>query len=428
MNKKAVGVVGAGMAVMMGVAGCSSSSSPDSGEAGGEAVTVFHRWTAGHQEAVESVLESCSDELGIPVDISNVPQADYEVQLPVALSSNNPPDIYALWPGGRAVFQAENGLIAPITDFYNEKIAPTFAEGVNAGATEADGEVYVMPFNVQPAEFYYRTDAFEANGLEEPETWDEFVDVVDTLVDAGDTPIVLATGSGWEPLFWFDTLIMRTAGPEFRERLMLGEESYLDPKVVEAMEHWAELIDAGAFNDSMTSMSWEEMVPFMVDGRADMMFMASFASNNLTTAGLVPGEDFKAFPFPTIDPDVEYATDGAMEGWATTGARDNEEDVHAILECFVSTPEATAYVEDFQVPSPNVEVPETAFAEDVRPFAAGWAAMTQQGVFQQNLELSTAPAVTDVAKRELPRFLANPDDMMMVLEELESASQAAYSE
>lgn len=428
--RKRVGVIAlTTAAVLVGTTACSGggSSNGDDKPAGDGTVTVYHRWTENHKEAIENTLERCDTELDdIEIKVSSVPAGDYEVQLPVVLSSASPPDIYAMWPGGRALFQANNGVIAPITDFYDETVAPRYVEGVNAGATEVDGEVYVMPFNVMPNEFYYRTDVFEELGLTPPTTWDEFVEVTDAIAASGVTPVILGSSLGWEPLLWFDYLVMRTAGPEFRAKLMQGEESYLDPKVVEAMDLWADLLEAGAFNDNITSISWDEMTPYMVDGRAAMMLMGPWAVDSLMNAGLTPGADFAAFPFPEIDADVETSAEGAMEGWATSGARDNADDVQAVLDCFSSTEQATLYVEEFPILSPNSEVTLDVFSEEVRPFAEEWKVLTEEGSFQQNLELATAPQVTDVAKREFARFLENPDEAMRVLEALQQASEQAF--
>lgn len=411
-------------------AGCSSgsgTSASDSKPAGDGTVTVFHRWTDAHQKAIEAVLTKCDAQLtDVEIKITSVPSTEYEVQLPIRLSSATPPDIYALWPGGRPLFQAKNGLIEPITDFYNEKIAPGYSEGVNKGATEVDGEVYVMPFNVQPTSFYYRTDIFKKYGLTAPKTYDELVQVAQTLKDNGVTPFELGSGNGWEPLFWFDYFVMRTAGPEFRARLMNGQESYTDPKVVAAMEEWGKLIKAGYFNDDITSKSWDDMTPAVVSGRSAMMLMGSWAVDALSNAGLTPEEQFDSFSFPQIDSTVADSTEGAMEGWATSGARDNADEVHEVLQCVASTPMLTQYAKDFPVLTPDPKVPSDTYPADIQHFVGQWKAQAEGGAFQENLELATTPPVTDVAKREFPRFLSDPDTAMQVLESLEMISKKEF--
>ena len=57
-------------------------------------------------------------------------------------------------------------------------------------------------------------------------------------------PISLGSMNRWPAQFWFDYLLLRTAGPEYRAKLMAGEAAYTDPEVVRAMELWAELANA----------------------------------------------------------------------------------------------------------------------------------------------------------------------------------------
>ena len=51
----------------------------------------------------------------------------------------------------------------------------------------------------------------------------------------------------WPAQFWFDYLLLRTAGPEYRASLMAGEASYTDDEVQRAMQLWKDLVDAGYF-------------------------------------------------------------------------------------------------------------------------------------------------------------------------------------
>lgn len=405
--------------------GQADGSSSGDGDPSGR-VTIYHRWTDNTQVALDAGFDYCRSQLpNIEIDVTNVSGEEYEVQLPIRLSSDDPPDIYALWPGGRPIFQSQNGLISPITDFYQESIGPIYSEGVNQGVVENDGETYVLPINIMPNAFYYRTDMFEEYGLSEPETWDEFLEVLETLKSNGQTPIALGSGRGWEPLFWFDYLILRIAGPDFREGLMWGTESYNDPLVVEAMERWGELVENGYFNDDITSRSWEDMTPMMADGSAAMMLMGPWAMDTLQEAGFEPDTGFGMFPFPVIDPSVPPATEGAMEGWAVTGANDNQAAVEAVLECFASAEHLGVYLEIAPRPGPNPDITLDAYAENVQPYIERLVAMTDDS-FHQNMELATTPPVTDVAKREFPRFLTFPDQYPQVLEALERVAQEEF--
>ena len=391
-------------------------------------VTLFHRFTGTHQEALNAGFDVCRSKFpDIDLQVSSVSGAEYEVQLPIALSSDSPPDIYALWPGGRPIFQSQNGRIIPITDFYKEKIADLYVEGVNQGVIETDGEIYVMPFNVMPNAIYYRVDIFDKYGLEPPETWDEFLVVLETLKSNDQTPIALGSGRGWEPLFWFDYMVLRVAGAEFREDLMWGKENYTDPKVIEAMEMWGELVEKGYFNEDITSLAWADMTPMVADGRAAMMLMGPWAVDTLREAGLEAGVEFDMFPFPTINPDIPDATEGAMEGWSLTGAGENTEAALAILTCIAGAEQQTTYAELAARPMPNPDITLDVYADDVKPFIERLQGLNDSS-FHQNMELATIPPVTDVAKREFPRFLTFPDQYMTVLEQLDKVAQEEFAE
>ena len=53
-------------------------------------------------------------------------------------------------------------------------------------------------------------------------------------------PISLGSMNRWPAQFWFDYLLLRTAGPDYRATLMAGEAAYTDPEVVNAMTLWQE--------------------------------------------------------------------------------------------------------------------------------------------------------------------------------------------
>ena len=75
-----------------------------------------------------------------------------------------------------------------------------------------------------------------------------------TLKEQGVTPIALGSISKWPAQFWFDYLLLRTAGPEYRAQLMAGEASYTDPEVVRAMELWAELAALDCFTEDANAV------------------------------------------------------------------------------------------------------------------------------------------------------------------------------
>lgn len=61
------------------------------------------------------------------------------------------------------------------------------------------------------------------------------------------TPIALGAKEKWPAQFWFDYLLLHTAGYEYRQQLMEGKISYTDVSVRKVFDLWAGLIDKGYF-------------------------------------------------------------------------------------------------------------------------------------------------------------------------------------
>lgn len=394
------------------------AAQPTAALAEGE-VFLFHRSAAESARAPRMAMWNyCADTLGITLIESFAPPDQYEVQLPVQLSSSNPPDVYAYWSGGRAQFQAATGKIRDLSDIWPD-IKDNFPAGIQASSVEPDGKIYSVPTTFQPNVFWYNKRVFAENNLSEPKTFDELLVVAETLKQAGVTPFAVGAKAGWEPLLWFDYLLLRVAGSEFRNGLMSGAESYLDPRVIQAMELWADMIEKGYFLDGYSSMSWEEIAPKLMAGDVAMELMGSFTAGAFIRGGLVPDVDFGTFNFPSIDPAVEQAVEGAVEGWSASGAGANTENALEMLKCIATRDAQELFAAPAQRPVTNKDVPISVYEPPtIQPTMERFFDLLD-APFHQNLELATHPGVTEVAKREFGRFLVYPSEFMPVLEKLE---------
>ena len=91
-----------------------------------------------------------------------------------------------------------------------------------------------------------------------PTTWDELKATCETFKGLGIAPFALGSMNRWPAQFWFDYILLRTAGPEYRAKLMSGEAKYTDPEVVRTLELWAELVNAGCFNEDPNGIDWTD--------------------------------------------------------------------------------------------------------------------------------------------------------------------------
>lgn len=405
-----------------------TTSLPALSQDSGNSIRVMHMHSDAHNRDPRlAMFNTCAARFGYEIEEIFIPYAQYEVLLPVQLATDNPPEIYGTWPGGRVQFQAEHGKIEALGENW-EAIKDDVWPGIQSVATEPDGEVYSIPYSMLPTTFWYNKAVFDAHGLEIPKTWDELLSTAETLKAAGVTPFVLGSKLGWEPLFWFDYLVLRTAGPDFRARLMAGEESYLDPQIVRAMELWAGLLEKGYFNDKSSSLGWREMSLEIIAGKAAMELMGPWTTGVFKDAGLTATKEYGIFPFPEIDAGVPAAAEGAVESYALSGGGANAEGAVKVLTCITDLDVQTQFASDLQELAANRNISMDVYkTPESRAFVQTYFDMLD-APFHQNLELAAHPGVTEVAKREFPRFMTYPDQYMDVLQVLEDRRLEIYKE
>lgn len=117
-----------------------------------------------------------------------VPLSDYEQKRSLVIGAGDAPDIISkTYPGQEAPFVA-SGAILPVSKYLD--LLPNYTQRVKEWSLEAnidqlrqeDGEYYVLPgLHEDPWQDYtvaVRTDVMEELGLQPPQTWDDFADML----------------------------------------------------------------------------------------------------------------------------------------------------------------------------------------------------------------------------------------------------------
>jgi multiple sugar transport system substrate-binding protein len=118
----------------------------------------------------------------------------------------------------------------------------------------------------------------------------------------GLVPIAFADKDGWPAMGTFDILNMRMNGYDFHVSLMAGKEAWTDPKVKAVFDTWKGLLPY--HQDGSLGRTWQEAAQALVQKKAGMYFLGTFASQQFTAADL---SDLDFFPFPMVA--SEHGTD-----------------------------------------------------------------------------------------------------------------------
>ncbi|WP_053362796.1 extracellular solute-binding protein [Bacillus sp. FJAT-27251] len=311
-KKKAfTAVMSMALAGSLALAGCSSSSetSGESGSSGDKTVVkMMHMWPQGSANAQYSIVDDIiknyekeNPDVDIQTEILNNEQ--YKEKIKVLSASNELPDIGITWAAGYMQPYVEGNMFAPLDDVLEGGLKEEFVPGTIEAFTMEE-KTYGLPLELNIAPVYYNKEIFEKNNLEVPKTYDEFLNVVETLEKNGVIPITVGNKDRWTGSMWYMYLADRIGGPETLNNAINRTGSFEDPALVKAAEEIKKLVDMNAFVKGYNGLSNDEAKGYFMNEQAAMYVMGTWELPNYTTSPDV-ADEFKEkigyFKFPTYE-------------------------------------------------------------------------------------------------------------------------------
>ncbi len=388
-------------------------------------VTVMHYFTGElGRAALNDIFTAFQEESGLTVFDNPIGHEDFKTTILVMAAGGDLPDMFSYWAGARVQFVVDSGALAPIDDMWDaNNLSDVVPASIAEGATIYNGQRYLIPFGYHYVGMFYNPAVMAQAGVTEfPTTWDGFLALCDTLQAAGVTPIALGSLNRWPAQFWFDYLLLRTAGPEYRARLMAGEASYTDPEVVRVMELWKGLVDAGYFVPDANAYDWTDAADQVANGEAAMTLMGTWITGYWNGNGLVPGENYDFFPFPAIDEGVPNVALGPVDGFVMSANAAHPNSARALMAYLITNLDAQAiWAQGQGALSPNVNVDPSIYNVVMQKAADQVAAA--EG-FNFNYDLATTPPMAEGGLDMFAQFMNDPSGYMDYL----AATQAVAEE
>jgi len=320
-------VLGAGVAMLL--AACTGQADdPDettAPPAEGEDVTItwWHNSNTdpgmGYYADVAADFEA--DNPGVTIEIEAMAHEDMTTQLEGAFQSGNMPDIYMERGGGELRSHVEAGLTQDISESAAETIDNI--SGYVSG-WQVDDKTYGLPFSVGVVGFWYNTQIWEENGVEVPETWDDFYEVIDTLKANGVAPLSVGAADQWPLAHYYYYFALRECSQETLTDA-LANYNFEDECFLRAAEDLQTFVEAEPFNDGFLATVAQEgptsASGLLANGQVAAEMQGHWEPGVMQ--GLNDGEPVENidwFPFPAIeggegDP---AAAIGGGDAWAVS--------------------------------------------------------------------------------------------------------------
>ncbi|HHY09895.1 MAG TPA: carbohydrate ABC transporter substrate-binding protein [Firmicutes bacterium] len=231
------------------------------------------------------------------------------------------PDVLLLYPGGRSTTLHVNGLVKDLRPLLGDD-AKYYSEAVLED--QAGGYLGMLPSTMTSSHALYANVALlEELGLEIPETYEDLVDMVPVLKDAGLDVILMGAQDDWViQSCLFSTIAGRLVGNDKMDEIVAGEAKFTDPEFVGALEFYARLYEDGVLHRKIMNTTYEEVnglfaagqAPFLIDGDWKV---GNFITDVSTGEALIPVEEqenFKMLIFPAIPGEINKRSASTVVG------------------------------------------------------------------------------------------------------------------
>jgi len=263
--------------------------------------------------SMQAALDVFAEETGMTIIYTG--SADWEAEINVQIAAGNPPDISIFPQPGKLADFARDDLVLALPDDVLDSVSQNWNEAA-MGFGLVDGTQFGVPNkNDLKSLVWYKPAVFDANDYAIPQTWDELLELTDTMIADGITPwcvgIESGQATGWVFTDWTEDLMLRFEGPEAYDQWVTNELKFSDERVI-------------AVFDAIISL-WN--TPGAVFAAGGSIAATHFASD--PAEGLAAEVD--VFYFPSIDENRPVLGGGTL-----AGAFQDRPAVWAVMEYFGS--------------------------------------------------------------------------------------------
>ncbi|WP_121661924.1 ABC transporter substrate-binding protein [Metabacillus litoralis] len=407
--------------------GCSNSSS---GEAEGKTVLKFlHKWPQPEyapyfEEVVKEFEEQNPD---IKIDMEAIADEPIKDKLRVILGGNEVPDIMFSWSGEFARKFVRAGAALDLTPYLEED--PAWKDSFIPASLQpfsSDDKNYGIPLRFNGKFFVYNKEIFDKYNLQAPQTWDEFMNVLETLKQGGETPIILGNESPWAAIHYLTGLNQKMVAQDVRMNdynPRSGE--FTDPGYVKAMEMFAELNQKGYLMDNVNSSSHDMAKQYFFTGEGAMMYVELEEFQNVEDS-LSGNWGFFQMPAISEGKGNQNFITGAPDGFIVSSKTEHPEEAIKFLKFLTSKENAIKLAEQIGWPSPidGATNPDTALQQVVE----GVDTMKKAEGMAEWLDTDVHAKVADVYLSNIQLLLDGSKSPEEIIKEVQKVAKEVQSE
>src|SRR3712207_6254847 len=194
-----------------------------------------------------------------------------------------------------------------------------------------------------------------------------------SILAAGTTPLGTGGKYGWHIMRLFEYLLEKTSGPELHDKLLVGEESWDRPEVVEAFTLFKKWQDKKWIPEGALGLDPSDIEPAFVQGKAAYTIAGAWVESAFIRPSKKPVSDFGTFLLPTDQEVVRHS--GFVEGYMINANSGNKDKAAELIDHIVKPETQKA----LQVSTSSVKGAEPDKSKT--PLSAQWTEINKTSPF-----------------------------------------------
>jgi raffinose/stachyose/melibiose transport system substrate-binding protein len=237
---------------------------------------VLGSWRVDDSDAWTKILAAFNQDypnITVKFDPTNPP--DYNATLQTQLTTGTGPDLMFVrsFEVGRGLFTS--GYLASLKDLPG--LADAIPAETNAPWASDKGEPFAVPIAAVSNGIFYNMDAFAANNIAIPKTWEDLMAAAKTLKAAGMTPFSNGLKDEWDinEVVWMGLVPSAIGGLNGRNAYLNGDKCFNDPTMVASFQQIADM--QPYLPNGFEAIGVNDAENLFIQGKAAMVFDGSWS-------------------------------------------------------------------------------------------------------------------------------------------------------
>ena len=269
--------------------------------------------------------------------------ADAGTVLKTRMAKNDMPDIVMMGGDNNYTEVESAGMLVDLSDQdYISNIQDSYMQMVYDVNKDKEEKAYGVPYATNASGVIYNVDKFEELGLEIPKTWDEFIDVLDQIKDAGEQPLLMTYKDAWTSLCPWNSMAPDLQPEGFTDDRKEGKTTFVGTHE-EIVEKYLTLLDYA--QDDFMGLTYDDGNKTFANGDSVMIINGNWAINQYKSANADLNVNMFALP-ASNDESKNYVTSGVDVLLGVCKDSANEDMAKEFVSFMMEPENAQTYIDD----------------------------------------------------------------------------------